>query len=107
MLFFYASSIERTIFTYCDNAANSEEMMPNWLVPVQFRIIPTNIENAIKLGKQLEMQYRVEVDDRDINEKKNWKMLFLLKFHILFVLDKVLKFIIITQKSSKLQILKI
>ena len=45
-------------------------MMPNWLVPVQFRIIPTNIENAIKLGKQLEMQYRVEVDDRDINEKK-------------------------------------
>lgn len=66
---FYASSIERTIFTYCDNAANSEEMMPNWLVPVQFRIIPTNIENAIKLGKQLEMQYRVEVDDRDINEK--------------------------------------
>ena len=43
--------------------------MPNSLVPVQFRIIPTNIEKAIKLGKQLEMQYRVEVDDRDTNEK--------------------------------------
>lgn len=66
---FYASSIERTIFTYCDSAANGEELMPSWLVPVQFRIIPTNIENAVKLGKQLETQYRVEVDDRDINEK--------------------------------------
>lgn len=71
---FFASSIERTIFTYCDKSANSDELMPNWLVPVHCRIIPLDIEcseSAIELGNKLVKKFRVEVDDRnmEINEK--------------------------------------
>ena len=71
---FFASSIERTIFTYCDKSANSDDLMPNWLVPVHCRVIPSDVnfvDSAIELGKKINKKLRVEVDDRSIefNEK--------------------------------------
>ena len=71
---FFASSIERTIFTYCDKSANSDDLMPNWLVPVHCRVIPSDVnfvDTAIELGKKINKKLRVEVDDRSIefNEK--------------------------------------
>ena len=67
---FFASSIERTIYTYCDKAANSKELLPLWLTPVQCRIIPENenfYEEAISMGEKFKSHFRTEVDDRSID----------------------------------------
>lgn len=65
---FFAGSIERTIFTYCDIAANSDNLLPEWLTPVNCRIIPLNHDFddiAKKYGIELKKVLRVEVDDRE------------------------------------------
>lgn len=78
---FFGSSIERTIFTYCDKVANNSDLLPDWLTPIQYRIIPTNIEfieNGVELGEKILEKFRVEVDDRNItvNEKIEDAILF-------------------------------
>ncbi len=71
---FFASSIERTIFTYCDRVANSKSFLPDWLLPVQYRVLPASIENtesAVDIGYKLLETFRTEVDDslRNFDEK--------------------------------------
>lgn len=64
---FFASSIERTIYTYCDKAVKSDALLPIWLAPIQCRIIPENIDlvdRAVSLGELLMEHLRTEVDDR-------------------------------------------
>ena len=63
---FFASSVERTIFTYCDKTANSDYFLPDWLAPVQYRIIPASQEycqRADEIGNRLLPYFRTEVDD--------------------------------------------
>ena len=79
---FFASSIERTIFTYCDKSANSDDLMPNWLVPVHCRVIPSDVnfvDSAIELGKKINKKLRVEVDDRSIEFDEKLEDALLLK----------------------------
>ena len=67
---FFASSVERTIYTYLDRAAaQNGETLPAWLAPVHCRLLPENDENfgcAEDLLKKLLARYRVELDDRAI-----------------------------------------
>lgn len=89
---FFGSSIERTIFTYCDKAANSNEKMPEWLVPVQCRLIPDNtkdIDFTINLGDKLRNKMRIEIDDRNIcNEEKLKDALSLKVPYIIHIIDQ-------------------
>ncbi len=64
---FFASSIERTIYTYCDKAANGKTLLPLWLAPIQCRIIPKSADfcgDALSLGETFVNHLRTEVDDR-------------------------------------------
>lgn len=79
---FFGSSIERTIFTYCDKVANSDCLMPEWLVPVQCRIIPSDtdyIESGVELGEKILKKFRAEVDDRNITSNEKLEDALMLK----------------------------
>lgn len=68
---FFASSVERTIYTYLDQAAEERDggTLPSWLAPIQCRLIPENderLEDAEAVLEKLIGICRVELDDRAI-----------------------------------------
>lgn len=68
---FFASSVERTIYTYLDIAAgqNHEGVLPAWLAPIHYRILPETdayMEKAEKVLKKLLASSRAEFDDRPL-----------------------------------------
>lgn len=84
---FFASSIERTIYTYCDKVANSDALLPAWLTPIQCRIIPMNdnyLNMAIKKGNKLSENLRTEVDDR--NNTFDYKLKEALKLKVPYII---------------------
>lgn len=68
---FFASSVERTIYTYLDSVANDEmQIMPLWLAPVQCRILlEDNCCNYANNKQMIDLlnHYRVEIDDRPLS----------------------------------------
>ncbi|MBI4448123.1 threonine--tRNA ligase [Candidatus Woesearchaeota archaeon] len=82
-------SIERTLCSILENAANDEKegllpMLPLWLSPTQIRIIPVSVDNhlnfSLQLAKKLEEEnIRVDIDDRQetvgkriMNAEEKW-----------------------------------
>ena len=69
---FFGSSIERTIYSFCDLSIRNGVPLPQWLAPVHVRIIPEtkhDIEAALSYANKLIGAYRVEVDDRSISSE--------------------------------------
>lgn len=79
---FFGSSIERTIFTYCDKVVNNDCLMPEWLTPVQCRIIPYNTD-YMKVGEEIAEQVlekvRTELDDRNMTMSEKLEDALMLK----------------------------
>jgi hypothetical protein len=68
---FFASSVERTIYTYLDRATrhDNKETLPMWLAPIQCRLLPEpTVDGAMvaALLQKFASVYRVEIDDREI-----------------------------------------
>ena len=62
--------------------ANTDCLMPEWLVPVQCRIIPSDtdyIESGVELGEKILKKFRVEVDDRNITSNEKLEDALMLK----------------------------
>ena len=73
---FFGSSIERTIYTFCDLSIRDNVPLPRWLAPVHIRILPElekDIELALRYAAELSETYRVEVDDRSISIEEKMK----------------------------------
>lgn len=67
---FFGSSIERTIYTFCDLSIRDNLPLPQWLAPVHIRVLPDSeeaVELALRYATELCDTYRVEVDDRSMS----------------------------------------
>ena len=68
---FFASSVERTIYTYLDKAAAQTHgwALPAWLAPVHCRLLPESdafIATAEEVLHKILVHCRAELDDRDL-----------------------------------------
>lgn len=88
---FFASSIERTIFTFCDLATNKDRL-PEWLAPVQCRIIPIDdsfMGLSMSICNALSSQLRVEIDDREMQIQKKLEDAKLIKAQYILKIGKM------------------
>lgn len=87
---FFASSVERTIYTYLDIAAARDDIwgLPFWLAPVHCRVFSESSGydyDTKKIMTRMKERYRVEWDDRNIpvqnkiTEALNMKIPYVIK----------------------------
>lgn len=104
---FFASSVERTIFTFCD-ISNSTGCLPNWLTPIHCRLIPAEdmyLEKTSNIAFDLANRIRVEVDDRKLSIEAKINNALLIKIpNIVIVGDAIKKYNINTNKSENFEI---